>query len=362
MSSIPKTCKALCVPEKGQPLELTEVPVPQPRENEVLIKVTTTALNPHDAMIQRTGYLIPSFPYIPGADIGGTVVSLGLGVDKYAVGDEVFAQINWDAARSGRSLEDLAGLREYAIVDVRCSAKVHDTGGNVDDAITMPTNAVASLWGFIDKTGFGFPLQSAFGKTEQDRKKDGFDASKEDFLVVGGGSQIGRLTVQFAKLMGFKSIVVVAGMGNEETLKKMGATHVVDRKLENAEAIKQIRGIVGNNLKYAFNTVSDDKTIAVGSLSDKLETHLNNVLFADVKDKALAGEKQYRDTLSLGQSMINPEAAHLFWDILPTWMKNGVLTVPIWTIIDGLDAVKAQKVMDKYSAGTAVADHTHIHP
>jgi NADPH:quinone reductase len=362
MSSIPKTCKALRVSAKGQPLQLTEVPVPQPHENEVLVKVTTTALNPHDAMIQRTGFLIPSFPYIPGADIGGKVVSLGPGVDKYAVGDEVFAQINWDAARTGRNLEDLAGLREYTIVDVRCSAKVDGTGGNVDDAITIPTNAVASLWGFIDKTGFGFPVQGAFGKTEEDRKRDGFDASKEDFLVVGGGSQIGRLTVQFAKLMGFKRIMVVAGKGNETMLKKMGATHIVDRKLDNADAIKQIRDIVGNNLKYAFNTVSDDKTIAVGSLSDKIETHLNNVLFADVKDKALVGEKQFKDTLSHGQSMNNPEAARLFWEILPTWMENGTLTVPRWTVIEGLDAEKAQSVLDKYSAGTAVADHTHIHP
>lgn len=358
---IPSTAKALRVPSKASPLELATLPTPTPRANQVLIKVTTTALNPHDSMVQQTGLLIPSFPFVPGADLGGTVVKLGPDVTRYAVGDEVFAQINWDVPDGG-SVEDLAGVREYALVDVRCSAKVDGTGGSVEDAVTMPTNAVAALWGFIDGTGFGLPLGSMFGETEAERKKDGFEAGKHDLLVVGGGSQVGKLVVQFARMIGFRSIVVVAGLKNEEQLKKMGATHVVDRKLSNADAIKQIRDVVGDELKYAFNTVSKDKTIAAGSLSTKIEGHLNNVLYGDVQDKALVGDKKYKDTLSYGKSMGNEEAAKLFWGKLPTWLKTGELTVPKWTVIEGLDAKKVQSVLDNYAGDIAVPEHTHIHP
>ena len=314
--------------------------------------------------------LIPSFPFIPGADVAGTVVKLGPDARTYEVGDVIFGQTNWMASDdSGPRFRDFAGAREYALIDTRSSAKVSDCAFGegeeaVDKALAMPTNAVAALWGFIDQTGFGLPASSVFGETEQERKQDGFDASQHDLVVIGGGSQTGKLVVQFAKIMGWRKIIVVAGKNNEDELKRLGATDVIDRKSSNADNIKEIRAKVGDNLKYCFNTVTHDKTVAVGALSNSVEGHLNSLTFGEVAEKELAGENKagYKDTLSQGQSMINLEAAKQFWKKLPIWLKNGDLKVPAWTVIEGLDAGKAMEVLNKYRDGKSVPEHVHIRP
>ena len=373
---IPQHSKALHATEAGQALQTTTVPVPELLPNSVLVKVLSTALNPHDSLVQRTGMLIPSFPFIPGADVAGTVLKLGPGVDKYKVGDVVFGQINWPATSKNDKGEDVprfrdfAGAREYALVDVRSSAKVDECGDGdgreaVDKAVTMPTNAVAAVWGFVDQTGFNLPLLSVFGSTAEERKKDGFDARKHDIVVIGGGAQVGKLVVQIARLMGWRKIVVVAdALKNEAELKEMGATDIVDRHGGNEEMIRKIRTIVGDELRYCFNAVSQDKTVAVGVLSNTVEGHLNNVLYGEVKEKELVGRKGagYKETLSQGQSLPNIEAAKRFWEKLPVWLKNGDLKVPMWRAIEGLDADKVMEVLTQYGDGKAVPEHVHIRP
>jgi NADPH:quinone reductase len=144
----------------------------------------------------------------------------------------------------------------------------------------------------------------------------------------------------------------------------LGATHVVSRELGDKEVIETIRGVVGDELLYCFNTVSHDKTVAVGVLSNTQQGHLNSLTFGEVLDKALVGEKKmgYRDTLSHGASGTNETAAALFWDTLPTWLREGKIKTPSWTVIEGLDAEKVMEVLDKYRDGENIPSHVHVRP
>ena len=79
-----------------QPGSVVEVPVPEPAEGQVRIRVAAAGLNPFDnAVIQ--GYLKDQmehrFPLIPGMDASGTVDALGEGVIELAIGDEVFGSV-----------------------------------------------------------------------------------------------------------------------------------------------------------------------------------------------------------------------------------------------------------------------------
>ncbi|GKV34023.1 hypothetical protein SLEP1_g42448 [Rubroshorea leprosula] len=69
-----------------------EVTVPTPKQNEVLLKVEATSLNPIDWKIQK-GMLRPllpcKFPYIPATDVAGEVVDVGPGVKNFKAGDKV---------------------------------------------------------------------------------------------------------------------------------------------------------------------------------------------------------------------------------------------------------------------------------
>ena len=64
---------------------------------------------------------------------------------------------------------------------------------------------------------FGFP--PPFRDLMREQKVD----------IIGGGSNVGKLGIQFVKLAGVGIIVAIASLSGEQDLKEMGATHVVDR-------------------------------------------------------------------------------------------------------------------------------------
>src|ERR1700724_136111 len=79
---VPKKMKAMVAHEYGGPekLKLEEVPVPQPKETEVLVRVIASGVNPADPLI-LSGKFADKFgthlPLIPGYDIAGVVVKAG---------------------------------------------------------------------------------------------------------------------------------------------------------------------------------------------------------------------------------------------------------------------------------------------
>jgi NADPH:quinone reductase-like Zn-dependent oxidoreductase len=83
--------KALLLEKPGQPMVLGELPIPEAKENEVLVKVSIAGINPHDGYSKAWGLFVQdSLPTPLAADIVGTVVALGPDVTKFHVGDVVF--------------------------------------------------------------------------------------------------------------------------------------------------------------------------------------------------------------------------------------------------------------------------------
>jgi D-arabinose 1-dehydrogenase-like Zn-dependent alcohol dehydrogenase len=93
--------KAILIRKYGGPevLEIADVPAPKPKDGEVVIKVAATSVNPVDWLVRDGGaksFVKVTFPVILGCDLAGTVVEVGGGVKRFAVGDEVFAMMAHD--------------------------------------------------------------------------------------------------------------------------------------------------------------------------------------------------------------------------------------------------------------------------
>src|SRR5882757_9566755 len=84
--------KAVVIHAYGGPevLKLENVPRPEPKEDEILIRVVAASINPVDAAI-RKGYLAElvgnKFPLILGMDVAGVVEKTGTKISKFKVGD-----------------------------------------------------------------------------------------------------------------------------------------------------------------------------------------------------------------------------------------------------------------------------------
>src|SRR5262249_45725405 len=88
--------KAVDADECGGPevLKYEDAPRPEPKENEVLIRVMAASINPVDVAI-REGYLKKlvgdRFPLILGMDAAGVIEKVGTKIDKFKAGDPVIA-------------------------------------------------------------------------------------------------------------------------------------------------------------------------------------------------------------------------------------------------------------------------------
>jgi propanol-preferring alcohol dehydrogenase len=82
--------KAMVLKKPGQPLTLEELPVPKPKDNEILIKVSVCGAC-HTDLDEAEGRLPTKLPVVPGHQVVGIVSQSGKQVKKYKVGDRVGA-------------------------------------------------------------------------------------------------------------------------------------------------------------------------------------------------------------------------------------------------------------------------------
>ena len=77
MDSIPATMKAVVVESAGSPPVVKDVPVPTPKEGQVLIRVDSTPINPSDLLSLVGAYDTRPYPFTPGIEGSGVVVTPG---------------------------------------------------------------------------------------------------------------------------------------------------------------------------------------------------------------------------------------------------------------------------------------------
>ena len=364
---------ALVVSEVGKPVTLIKRPIPTPSEGEILIKVTVcgrkkphlkpphstrnnteiATVNPYEHRVRDWGlYVEGRLPVVIGNDIAGTIVSIGPNTSttpSLHPGDHIFGQTNYLKASS-----DQAGLQEYCLLDAYTVAKVPENFTD-DDGASLVCNIIAPFWAIFGEDGLALPFPFP-GEGKPD-----FDYGKAAIVIIGAGSNCGKYATQICALAGFGTIVVTANVSkHERDLRSYGATHVLDRHA--ADVADQVRGIVGDELVYAFDAVNLDHTLGISLLSSSKKGTLACIVpkMAPVGE---VGEKKagYEDKFTQGQSHNQPELGEKFWRCLPQWMAEGRIRSTGWEVSEGLDAEKVNGVLDRYRDGKEVPKQVHVH-
>ena len=206
--------------KNGRKLEIQEVEKPSPRENEVLVKVFTAAVNPLDNMIIRgeVKLIVPySLPLIMGNEFAGQVEAVGSAVKRFKVGDRVYGRM---------PLSKIGAFAEYAAVEEGALAPIPDYL-SYDEAATVPLTALTAMQAF-----------------EIMQPKTG-----ESVFISGGTGSLGAMTIPIAKSLGLT--VFTNGSGdNAERVEKLGVDRFIDYKKENyADVLKDV--------DYVLDTLGD---------------------------------------------------------------------------------------------------------
>ena len=82
--------RAIQIRKTGGPevLQLVDLPKPEPKAGEVLVKIEAAGVNFIDTYLREGRYPAP-LPFIPGQEAAGVVAALGDGVSGFAIGDRV---------------------------------------------------------------------------------------------------------------------------------------------------------------------------------------------------------------------------------------------------------------------------------
>lgn len=194
--------KAAFIRQTGAPsvIEYGELPTPEPRPTEVLVKVGAVSVNPIDTYIRAGAVsMISHFPYIIGSDLSGTVEAVGSEVKRFKAGDRVWGSNQGLFGRRGT-------FAEYASVDERW---LYATPSRETDSEA----AAGALVGLTAHMGLFLHADLEPG---------------EVVFVNGGAGGVGSAVVQLAKAAG--AFVVTTG-GCDESLaicQKMGADLVLN--------------------------------------------------------------------------------------------------------------------------------------
>src|SRR5215831_13521119 len=92
------TMKAVVIHEYGGPevLKYEDIPRPEPKDDQLLVRVMAAGVNPVDGMIRAGMFATEkrAFPIILGGDVAGVTEKVGSRITKFKAGDPVFAYVS----------------------------------------------------------------------------------------------------------------------------------------------------------------------------------------------------------------------------------------------------------------------------
>ena len=207
MNPVPGAMRAVKIERYGSAEDVlvlsADTPVPQPADDEILVKVHATAINPVDC-VARNGYgrnifstLWGELPLILGRDISGVVTAIGRNVSEFSPGDEVYAAPH------------IGCYAEYATVRAEHAA-LKPRNISHQEAASLPFVALTTWMALVDKAGL----------------VAGNCAGRKIVIPRAAGG-VGSFAVQLMKAWG-AYVAGICSARNVELVRRLGADEVVD--------------------------------------------------------------------------------------------------------------------------------------
>ena len=197
----PAMMKAVVADGYGGPevLKYQDVPKPEPKNDEILVRVMAVAVNPVDTYVRQGKFFkrgANEGPVILGYDIAGVVEKTGADIKRFKTGDAVYSYLS--VSRGG-------GYAEFAIAKESETA-LKPKNMNFVDAAAVPLAGTTAWQALMD---------------------DGKLANGQTVLIHGGSGGVGSFAVQIAKAHGAR-VIATASTAHQATLKELGVDQAID--------------------------------------------------------------------------------------------------------------------------------------
>ena len=213
---------AIICKKYGDPKHLVSVdlPIPTPKDNEVLIKIHATAATTADTMMRRAdpciarlflGFFRPRTQVL-GTAIAGIIVAVGQNVTRFEVGDAV----------CGETGLNFGAYAEYAAVDADGALILKPQSISFEQAATLGDGPMTSL-NFLQNLAKLQPNQRV--------------------LIIGASGSLGTAGIQIAKHMG-AHVTGLCSTPNVALVQDLGADQVIDRTTTDFTKIRETYDVI----------------------------------------------------------------------------------------------------------------------
>lgn len=315
-----KMMRAAVVRELGKPLAIEEVPVPQPNDNQVLVRIAATGICHTDLHAAHGDWPVkPKPPFIPGHEGVGTVVAVGRAVRSVKEGDRV--GIPWLHTACGFCAHCRTGWETLCASQLNSGYSVN--GSFAEYALADPTY-VGRVPNNLE-WGAAAPILCA-GVTVYKGLKE-TEVKPGEWVVISGIGGLGHMAVQYAKAMGMHVAAVDVHPEKLELAKSLGAEVVLNAQAVDVatEVHKLIQGAHGalvtavspKAFEQAFDMLRSHGTMSlVGLPPGKMSLPIFNLVLKRITVRgSIVGTRQdLEEALAFAGS--GAVSVHFSWDKL----------------------------------------------
>lgn len=214
--------KAAILNKKNSPLEITEIPIPEISDDEVLVKIMYAGVNPLDNMIVREEVKLITpykYPLVMGNEFSGVVEKVGSNVSGFSEGDRVYARM---------PLDNIGTFVEYTAVSRDAISKIPDYL-SFEEAACVPLTALTAVQSF-----------------ELMDVKEG-----ESIFISGGTGSLGAMAIPIAKSLGLH-IITSGSERNRQRVMDLGVSEFIDYKTQDYSEIL-------SDVDYVLDTLGESE-------------------------------------------------------------------------------------------------------
>ncbi|MFN3601986.1 MAG: NADP-dependent oxidoreductase [Dietzia sp.] len=206
------TMRAVSQNSLGEPdvLVVVDHPRPEPRTNEILVRVKAASVNPTDWKHRAGGGFLGQPPFVLGWDLSGVVEAVGIGVARFVPGDEVFGMLSYPFGHGAHA-----------------------------DYVSAPASWFAPKPASLDHVqAAALPLVSL---TAWQALVENADVQPgQRLLIHAAAGGVGHVAVQIAKARG-AHVIGTASAGKHDFLRELGVDEAIDyREVDFAEAVGDV--------------------------------------------------------------------------------------------------------------------------
>lgn len=318
---IPETMQAAAIDRYGGPevLQPHVLPVPKPGSKQVLIRLEAAGIGVWDPDVRAGEFEFgkKGFPKILGNDGAGTVVAVGKGVERFGIGDRVYAY----GFEGGF-------YAQYVVV-------------KEEEAAIAPANLPTEEAGALGADG----VTALIGLEEKLKLRAG-----QSVLIFGASGGVGHLALQLAKRIGARVLGVASGKDGVELVRRLGADEAIDGRSGPESVARAVRTFAPEGLDAALVLASGEALQqALGGMRKGGRVAYPNGVEPEPKGPAGVEVTAY-------DGVPSPEIL----ERLNSWIAAGPFHVELGRTFDLRDAAQAHKAVGEHHLGKlALRIHAH---